>query len=147
MVDRAFDRPVVQWTTGIGKATFPWPSGNDWLARVVDLHDRECLKEWFKSIDDGKHVPYDGQKPTHLLRLIRNIFEHFDEGIDSTSYNRRSAGALGLFAAPVEYVDPDTGDVDKAKFQQAVADWFCCTYPELIDLLWDGLVDDPNLGF
>ena len=29
---------------------------------------------------------------------------------------------------------------------QAMGDWFCCAFPELIDLLWDGLGDSPDLS-
>ena len=114
------------------------------MSRVAE---RLLLEEWFVPIDSNICPPtYNGREPTDLVRLIRNIFEHFDEGFNLTTYNRRSAAARGLFAAPAEYTRPN-GEIDKTKYLQAVADWFCCTYPELIDLLWDGLVENPDLGF
>ena len=39
----------------------------------------------------------------------------------------------------------DGNDLCHGKYLQAMCDWFCCTFPDLVDLLWDGLGDNPDL--
>jgi hypothetical protein len=45
------------------------------------------------------------------------------------------------------YIGSAPGQFDVDKFRQAAANWFCCTFHDLIDLLWQGLAVNQTLNF
>merc|ERR1712166_1251929 len=117
----------------------PWRHSDDWTRFVRIEADCEALRGWFVD-SQGQAKRYDLDRPEDILRLARNIPEHFHE-----CFGTMGQEAKALFAAPAEYTNG--GVVDNAKYAQAVADWFCCTFPDLVGLLWDGLPACPALAF
>ena len=105
---------------------------------MTDQQRKECLKEWFYDPDQKKWYDYPLDQPEQILRLARNIIEH-------PCLAQRSDGAIGLFMDEADFTGLPAQEKED-RFLQAVADWFCCTYPDLIDLLWDGLAVNQNLA-
>lgn len=128
----------ISWSGSISsQKSFSWRHVDDWVRFVRFRDDRDALHEWIRA-SLGWTGRYRKDDPKDILRLVRNICEHYRNHLG----NREAA----MFASQSEYTT-ETGVVDDEKFLQAVADWFCCTFPSLIDLLWDGLPPCPALAF
>ena len=120
----------LQWPEK-SRVIFDWPSklSNDWTVAFGSEEDRDRMRTGW-----CHNLRYDCCSPHQILRLARNIIQHASEQTD--------AGAK----ASLDEVRADDGTVDLLKYQQAVADYFCCKFPALIDCLWEGLPDSASLA-
>ena len=100
--------------------------------------------DWISAVSAGttslfsKNENGGFSQPVDILRLINKIGKEFDQ--DTLTYQPKSA----LFAGEGEVVHGN--NLQHEAYMQAMGDWFCCAFPELIDLLWDGLGDSPDLS-
>ena len=112
----------IQWTAR-SDAAFDWK-------HPTTMHSEGTRQGWMRAFTEAEatelrtrwpgNVNWNVFQPHQIIRLARNITQHYHDG--------RGGGYGGdMFAAKEEIID-DRGVKSGARYQQAVADFFCANF-------------------
>jgi len=128
-------RDSVQWRNTSQEMHY-WPKriARDWI-QAFTPPEQQLLRE-FMVKDDGTDW-YKGNQPWQVFRCARNAIAHINDRTVSAKFR-------AIFADQEEHRAYEAqGGMNF--YEKAVADFFSCRFPVLVDLLWDGLPDSPEL--